>query len=332
MSMSGRKVADRHGEARRRASPGTHRAGTASLMVEELFGSALLQDLGRGHVASGVPVAGAFDRRAHRLALDLVGTASQEATLELWGSMTVRAEGSTLVATTGAAAVELQRAPRWPAEDPDDSSRGWEPVPAWTALELAAGDALRLTATGRAYLAVRGGFPGRTVLGSRSTCLMGPLGPDPVTRGHVLQIGDATQGDPRAGDYIRVPARGGAHRVVAGPPLVLGHVDADVVETSRIGVRLRPRRSDAAWSATSDLPSIGVLPGTIQVLPSGDWMVLGPDAGTMGGYPVVGVLAGDELDRWAHVQPGDLVGLVGVSAGSVRVPPLERVVHVGQIG
>lgn len=120
--------------------------------------------------------------------------------------------------------------------------------------------------------------------------------------------------------------------MVAGPHLALGRIDADVVETSRIGVRLRPRSSDAAASAPSDLPSIGVLPGTIQVLPSGDWMVLGPDAGTMGGYPVVGVLAGDDLDRWAHVQPGDQVDLVGVPAGSVRVPPLEHVVRVGEIG
>ena len=316
----------------RRAVPAPHRTRPASLLVEEVSGSALLQDLGRGHVASGVPVAGAFDRRAHRLALDLVGTTSREATLELWGSMTVRADGSALVAATGAATVELQRALGWPAEDSDESRSEWEPAPSWTALDLGPGDSLRITTTGRAYLAAWGGFPGRTVLGSRSTCLLGPLGPDPVQRGDTLPVGDARLGDPRAGDYIRMPARAGAHRVVVGPHLMLGQVGADVVETSRIGVRLRPRHSAAASSTPSGLPSIGVLPGTIQVLPSGDWMVLGPDAGTMGGYPVVGVLAGDELDRWAHVQPGDVIGLVGVAAGSVAIPPLEQVVHVGHIG
>jgi allophanate hydrolase subunit 2 len=119
--------------------------------------------------------------------------------------------------------------------------------------------------------------------------------------------------------------------VVVGPHLALGLGSARVLETSRIGVRLRTEGVAVTVRVRADLPSLGVLPGTIQVLPSGDWVVLGPDAGTMGGYPIVGVLAGDGLDRWAHLQPGARVTLTAVAAGSVRIPPLERVIRVGEI-
>lgn len=312
----GRGVGPRHVAAASRA----HRY----LMVEELSGSALLQDLGRAHLSSGVPVGGAFDRRAHRLALALVGSPSSEATLEVWGSITLRAGTRVLVALTGDASAHLQRR--------GDGSAGWDAVPAWTALELAAGDALRVTATGRGYLAARGGLPGLAVLGSRSTCLLGPLGPAPVARGDALGIGDTVSADARPGEYVRPLPRGGTHAVVVGPHLSMDLGEAQVLEASRIGVRLRPQGVEVTVGVRADLPSLGVLPGTIQVLPSGDWVVLGPDAGTMGGYPIVGVLAGDGLDRWAHLQPGARVTMIGVEPGTVQVPPLETVIRVGEIG
>lgn len=322
---------DRPG-ARRRAADRTGGAtDTAALVVEALSGSALIQDLGRDHVASGVPVSGAFDRRAHRLALALVGTSPREATLEVWGSITLRCEGRALVAVTGRAAVELRRVPWLPPGAAEAGPVSWEPAPAWTALELAQGEQVRVTSAGRAYLAVRGGLPCGAVLGSRSTCLLGALGPAPLTRGQVLAVGTATQVDARPGDYCRPGPREAGHQVV-GASWLLAPVDADVVATSRIGVRIRPGPGGTAGVGRADLPSLGVLPGAIQALPSGDWMVLGPDAGTMGGYPVLGVLAGDGLDRWAHVQPGDRVVLCPAGVGSVAVPPLERVLRVGEIG
>jgi allophanate hydrolase subunit 2 len=116
--------------------------------------------------------------------------------------------------------------------------------------------------------------------------------------------------------------------VVPGPHLHLGDVTAVVVESSRIGVRIRP---DLPVPATSSLASLAVLPGAVQVLPAGDWMVLGPDAGTMGGYPLVGVVASDDLDRWAQVLPGDPVALRVIAAH--EAPPVlqPRVVRVGPL-
>jgi allophanate hydrolase subunit 2 len=100
------------------------------------------------------------------------------------------------------------------------------------------------------------------------------------------------------------------------------------VDVSRIGIRLRPA---GAVAAGASLPSLGVLPGAIQVLPSGDWVVLGPDAGTMGGYPIVGVVVSADLGRLAHVAPGQVLQLLPVAAGDAPRPVLPRILRLGAL-
>ena len=51
------------------------------------------------------------------------------------------------------------------------------------------------------------------------------------------------------------------------------------------------------------------MPGAIQVPPDGQPIILGPDAPVTGGYPVIGVLATDQLSRLAQVRPGDEIQL-----------------------
>ena len=53
------------------------------------------------------------------------------------------------------------------------------------------------------------------------------------------------------------------------------------------------------------LPSFPVVPGSVQVTPSGELVVLGPDAGVTGGYPVVGVLFTAGARRAGAGRPGD---------------------------
>jgi allophanate hydrolase subunit 2 len=45
----------------------------------------------------------------------------------------------------------------------------------------------------------------------------------------------------------------------------------------------------------------------VQVPPSGLPIVLGPDGGTTGGYPVVGVIPQSGLDALAQRRPGERV-------------------------
>jgi allophanate hydrolase subunit 2 len=52
-----------------------------------------------------------------------------------------------------------------------------------------------------------------------------------------------------------------------------------------------------------------VLVGSVQVTPSGELVVLGPDAGVTGGYPVVAVVTPEGLDVLAQCRPGAVVGI-----------------------
>ena len=209
---------------------------------------------------------------------------------------------------------------------------GGRPAAPGTSLDVPAGAQVLVHAEGRAYLSVAGGFQPTPVLGSRSTCLLGPIGPPPVGIGDLLPLA-ATRTSGTAGDFVRAPDLRAGVRVVPGPHLRIASCDVRVLDASRIGVRLTAGRLEGEGARVrSDLPSLGVLPGAVQVLPSGDWMLLGPDAGTMGGYPVAGVVATADLGRWAHVRVGEVVHLEVIVAGDAPDPAAPAVVRVQGLG
>jgi allophanate hydrolase subunit 2 len=285
------------------------------LRVVALAGAALYQDDGRRHLSSGLPTSGAFDQFAHAAATSLVGGSSADASLEITGTIVLQADVPLTCAVTGSAAVEVNG--RWTAP--------------WTALDVAPGGALEIRGTGRGYLAVAGGFDPPAVLGSRSTCLMGPIGPAPVRTGDVLPL-TAMCTSRTAGDFVRPPSPRSAIRVIPGPHLHLVAGSAHVEDVSRIGVRLSGGRLREAASVRVDLPSLGVLPGAVQVLPTGQWMVLGPDAGTMGGYPVAGVVASADLQRLAHLVVGDILQVEVIATDQAEDLPVPTIVHVHALG
>ncbi|MEI7553455.1 MAG: KipI antagonist, partial [Verrucomicrobiota bacterium] len=130
-----------------------------------------VQDLGRrGHRSSGVPLSGAMDPFALRVANLLVGNAEDAAALEctLRGPELVFS-ADTVVAVTGAV---------------------FAGVPAWRPWVVRAGVPLKLGPVQRGcrgYLAVAGGIGVAPVLGSRSTYLRAGLG---GFQGRALRDGD----------------------------------------------------------------------------------------------------------------------------------------------
>lgn len=286
------------------------------LRVVGLSGSALFQDAGRHHVDSGVPVSGAFDRYAHAAATALVGGVVEHASLEVLGMIEVTVDRPVTCAVTGRASVLVDG----------------RAAASWTALELPEGARVAVRAEGRGYLSVAGGFQPEPVLGSRSTCLLGPIGPSPVGIGDLLPLAQCCTSE-TAGDFVRAPERRAAVRVVPGPHLQAASGAVRILEVSRIGVRITAGPVQGAASpARSDLPSLGVLPGALQVLPSGDWMLLGPDAGTMGGYPVAGVVATADVGAWAHVRVGEVVHLEAIDAGDAPDESVPAVIRVQGLG
>jgi antagonist of KipI len=55
------------------------------------------------------------------------------------------------------------------------------------------------------------------------------------------------------------------------------------------------------------LPSVAVLPGTVQLPPDGQPIILLADAQTVGGYPVIGHVIAADLALVAQLRPGDVV-------------------------
>ena len=279
-----------------------------------------LQDGGRrGHAAIGVGRAGAMDTPAWRLANALVGNRADEAALEctLLGP-TLCFEQAAWIALTGA---------------PIHARIGEFEVPPWTACQMPAGSVLQLggMAVGcRSYLAVRGGFDVTPVLGSRSSDLHARLG---YVQGRALRADDVLP----VGESAALPGTAPVESATALPwgldpqpwfdfahtPISLLHgshwpqlnetsqqrllTDSFVVgkDSNRTASRLDGQTLQLREPL--ELISEAALPGTMQLPPSGQPIVLMAEAPVTGGYPRIGQVAAVDLPRLAQRRPGDTV-------------------------
>jgi antagonist of KipI len=87
-------------------------------------------------------------------------------------------------------------------------------------------------------------------------------------------------------------------------------------QSDRMGVRLIGEA--LRRSITGDLLSTAVAPGTIQVPPDGQPIVLLADAQTIGGYPQVAHVVAVDLPVMAQLRPGDEVRFIPVTLGDAR--------------
>lgn len=278
-----------------------------------------VQDLGRqGHRATGVVQGGAADAFALRLANLLVGNPENAAALEftLIGP-DIRFLRDTLVALGGAACEGLAR---------------WQPV------KIRAGTTLKLghaRAGCRGYLAVAGGLEVPAVLGSRSTYVRARLGGHqgrPLHDGDGLAVPAVTRS---AGDHWHIDERivpeysaaptlrfvRGAQAGEFGDSLLAGEFTV-TAHSDRMGARLT---GPALVRRTgTDLLSSPVAPGTIQVPPDGQPIVLLAEAQTIGGYPQAGHVIAADQPLAAQLRPGDRVRFREVALDEAHQLALAR--------
>jgi biotin-dependent carboxylase-like uncharacterized protein len=168
----------------------------------------------------------------------------------------------------------------------------------------------------RTYLAVRGGLDLPQVFGSRSTDLLGGLGPPALTPGTRLAIGTDTAGYPTVDlapvpelpATLVLPARAGPRADWFAPDALhrLGTEPYEVTPASnRVGVRLQGPGLEHATE--QELPTEGMVEGALQVPPSGQPIVMLADHPVTGGYPVIAVLDEDGIGLAAQARPGDTV-------------------------
>ncbi|MFC8720182.1 biotin-dependent carboxyltransferase family protein [Kitasatospora sp. NPDC057198] len=272
------------------------------LVVRAGYG-ATVQDLGRpGLAALGVGRSGAADRGALRLANRLVGNPEGAAGLEMpLGGVELEFGRAATCALAGA------DCPAW---------ADGRPVAARTPLAVPAGARLRIGTPGRGlrvYLAVRGGLDVPAVLGSRATDTLAGLGPERLAPGLLLPVGAAATGWPAADHAPYRERTGPVLRVVPGPRedwftaaalrTLCGEPYTVTAESDRVGMRLEGPVLERARGG--ELPSEGMVPGALQVPPSGRPILFLADHPVTGGYPVIAVVHRDDLDAAAQARPGD---------------------------
>lgn len=277
-----------------------------------------VQDSGRpGLGASGVPRSGAADTLSLSIGNRLLGNITDDtaAAIEMTLSgPTLGFTGPCLICLVGAAAPEATI----------EHTGAAVPLPHCSPVVIPGGATLRagpLTNGARAYLCIAGGVRSEPVLGSRSAHTASGLGGRPLAEGDVLETGRPTPGlrfAPLANEASAsckqeltrralrlVPA---AHTEMFDPAVrhaLTGHPYSVSSRSDRTGVRLV--REPAIMHAHTIDHSEAMPPGTVQLPPSGEPIVLGVDGPTIGGYPAIGSVIAADLPALAQARPNDAV-------------------------
>jgi biotin-dependent carboxylase-like uncharacterized protein len=288
-----------------------------------------VQDGGRPGLAHvGVPRSGACDPWGLATANLLVGAAPDAPALEVTlGGCVLRVAATAAIALGGAdLGAEL-----------DDG----RPLRPGVAHRVRRGALIRFAGGDRgvrAYVALAGGIAIDPILGAAASYGPGRLG---FAGGRPLQAGDRV-GPRRATDLGPVgqtwPAELAPHPMLETGPLAFvpgpdldavppGALAAFAAAAWRVGVasdRMGIRLEGAALGRGTEIVSHPLVAGAVQLPPNGLPIVLLPDGPTIGGYPVLGVVAAADAARLGQLRPGDDARFVTIDAATARARGRDR--------
>ncbi|MCW5719701.1 MAG: biotin-dependent carboxyltransferase [Devosia sp.] len=272
-----------------------------------------VQDHARpGYRHIGLCQGGAMDNLALSMGNALLGNPDHAAGIEVQTfPMRLTTTQPHLVAVTGAASAFLDGTPL---------------PPCWV-MRLEPGQDLvlkRPTTGARSYITVAGGIDVPLVLGSRASDLRNglgghegrdlrdgdllPVGPAPHSTGAQdfgAQPPDETLAFTSASDFLDIRVvPGPEHGVFTAAAQAAFWQDDWLVSTmaDRMGMRLSGEKLTLAQP--TELRSGGILPGVVQVPPSGDPLIQLRDANSAGGYPRLGVVIQADMWRAGQARPG----------------------------
>ena len=295
-----------------------------------------VQDTGRVRFRHlGVAVGGAMDPMMHELANQLVANTAALATIEMTLTGDEMEFGAdTLIAITGADMIPVLC----------HNGAGPRLVAQHCPVAIPAGSSLCFQSARRgcrSYMAIAGGVDVPVVMESRSTVLRADFG---GYRGRKLAAGDELPiGIPSTtGDRIlaQLLSPGGSTqprwfvrprdlpdpevavlRIVAGThtscldPSELSRLSDSVFRVSSQSDRMGYRLIDhlLELEQREELISEGTVPGTIQLPPDGNPILLMADCAPTGGYPRIGHVISADLGSAAQLRPGQSVRFVMVT-------------------
>jgi len=276
-----------------------------------------VQDLGRpGFLDQGIGRGGAMDAMALRIGNILLGNPDDAAGLEIAiFPFRLRFHAPCAFAVTGALA---------------SASLNGVALPPWWVAMAKVGDALRVDSPrlgARSYVTVSGGIAVPEVLGSRATdlkSLFGGLEGRALARGDRLPLGTAKAAIATAGFGIDPTAfrenaavlrfmRGAEHDKFTEQARTSLVASSWMVsrDNNRQGMRLEG--PPLMLTDKIELLSHGIMPGTIQVPPSGQPVIQLVEANTCGGYPKIGHVIEPDLWKLAQAPSGMTLEFVEIS-------------------
>ena len=275
----------------------------------------------------GVGLGGALDPDTHAIANLLVGNAASAATLEIaLAGPTLRFAHPARIALCGAAF---------------EGDIDGESLPGWRRVDIPAGSVLRIGGCregARAWLAVAGGIRMAEVLGSASTDLRGGFG---GVEGRALRVGDRLRVEPFADAVERVriaPWWIDPHALDPPAPMPIRVLPGDdatdpadglferewtlAAASDRQGLRLDG--GSLALRDAREYVSEPIVPGTVQLPPGGQPIVLLADAQTHGGYPRIGHVIRADRGRLAQLRAGERLRFAPCTRAQALAAARER--------
>lgn len=270
-----------------------------------------VQDNGReGYRKFGVPVSGVMDVQSYKRANKLVSNKKETPVLELTLKGGRYKFGSdSIIAITGAL-----MGPKLNGEEVEMN----------TSLKVKKGDVLEMGFAQkgcRAYLAIEGDWDIKEVMGSSSTYVSGKFG---GLNGKKLEAGDEIPWKKSDTEFLKqslskeeTPYYSSKITVefIVGPEWEwLSQEDQQRFlntsfkvssKSNRMGIRLETE--EPIITSKTGMKSSGVIPGIIQLPPSGNPIILMQDGQTVGGYPRIGKILDFYLGRIAQLPPNGTV-------------------------
>ncbi len=270
-----------------------------------------VQDLGRyGFQKMGIPICGALDAYAFRIANLLVGNPDNCAVLEI----TVMGPRLKFLAVADVAVAGAEMS----------MTLNERPVAGWQSLRVNPDDILEIhqIKTGcRAYLAVSGGIDVPVVMGSRCTYVGGKIG---GFKGRPLQAGDLIEGNPaqRLKTPKQLPQKYTPRYPTAitlcaipGPQDDFFREGLEVLfesafmvtaKADRMGYRLQGPSIFVREDMPKSIISEPTMPGGIQIPADRQPIILLVEQ-TVGGYTKIATVISSDLPKVAQATPGDTI-------------------------
>jgi allophanate hydrolase subunit 2 len=267
-------------------------------------GLTLVQDgIGRsGYASSGVPKSGAFDAVSLAQANYLVGNPLSHPGFEIHGGkFEFLSEQDVIVGIIGGN-------PEIMCDGKIVYSQTSIIMPAFSFLSIRPD----IQHNGLTYLAISG-FSPKQELGSASYDTFSKLGTPPVLTGDTFQIESTGTNlselrqriileTKQNNQFYSIPVIGSVHYEDLGSP---NSLNVSVKTIARSGVRLSAKPSSFKnLESFSNLGSLPVFPGVVQITPAEEIIILGPDSGVTGGYPILGYVPDSHMHLLSRLSAG----------------------------